>query len=376
MADKGKKAAGTMDYTIYLVVVILVAIGVVMVFSASYLFTGRRAFFNYDAFFYLKRGGVLAVIGFLVMNLMANFPYQKLMRLAKPMYGIAVVLLLAVFVFGKATNGSTRWIPLPIIGQFQPSEVAKVALIMILAYTIDKHKNILVTWKGFIQCSLLVGVVAVAVVIGNLSTAIIICIIGFGIIFIASPYIMRFVVIGGTGAGTLVGGLMFMAANNSDNFRAGRFMAWIDPFSDQSRYGFQIINSLYAVASGGMFGLGIGQSRQKTFLPEAHNDIIFSIICEELGFVGASIVLLLFGILIWRGIRVAINAPDIFGSLMAGGIVLLIASQVIINVAVVTNSIVNTGIPLPFISYGGTALIVCMGLIGILLNISRHVKQG
>ena len=164
--------------------------------------------------------------------------------------------------------------------------------------------------------------------------------------------------------------------SRAKDFRGGRFSAWLDPFSDPSATGYQIVQSLYAVASGGIFGLGLGQSRQKLgFLPEAHNDIIFSIICEELGFFGAMIVLILFAILIWRGIKIAVNATDLFGTLVASGIVIMIASQVIINVAVVTNSIPNTGVPLPFISYGGTSVAIMMMLIGILLNISRYSRD-
>ena len=172
------------------------------------------------------------------------------------------------------------------------------------------------------------------------------------------------------------GGLVSYMAFFSKGFRGARFAAWLDPFSNPSETGYQIIQSLYAVASGGIFGLGLGQSRQKLgFLPEAHNDIIFSIVCEELGFFGAAMILILFAILIWRGIKIAINATDLFGTLVASGIVIMIASQVIINVAVVTNSIPNTGVPLPFISYGGTSVAIMMMLIGILLNISRYSRD-
>jgi cell division protein FtsW len=178
----------------------------------------------------------------------------------------------------------------------------------------------------------------------------------------------------GAGGGGSVVGYLYWLSTRSEHWRGGRFSAWLDPFSDPLRYGFQIIQSLYAIASGGLFGLGIGQSRQKTFLPEAHNDIIFAIICEEIGLAGAAVILLLFGILFWRGIKIALNALDTFSAMTAIGIVLAIASQVIINVAVVTNSIPNTGVTMPFISYGGTSLLVSMSLMGVLLNISRYSK--
>jgi len=200
-------------------------------------------------------------------------------------------------------------------------------------------------------------------------------VIGFGIIFIASPHTLRFIIAGIGGVSSVVAYLVYAAANTG-SFRGGRLMAWLDPFADPTGKGYQTVQSLYAIASGGWFGLGLGQSRQKTFIPEAHNDIIFSIVCEELGLAGAAIVILLFSILIWRGFKVAMNAPDTFGSLTAAGIVVTIAAQVIINIAVVTNTIPNTGVSLPFISSGGTALVVMMGMVGILLNISRYSRDG
>jgi len=374
------RGIGTMDHTIFLVVVILALFGLMMVFSASFVITGRSARHGYNAFYYLQRHGAMAVLGFVVMNIMANFNYKFLKRFAMPAYMISLGLLLFTFLFGIAVHGSRRWIPIPFIGQqFQPSEIAKVALILVLARLLSRHRNILHNWRGFLFCGGIVGVMAVFVAMGNLSTAIIIAIIGGGMIFMSSPHILRFVLVGGAGAAGMLGYLYFMAFHASGaiggQFRGGRFIAWLNPFEDSQRYGFQIVQSLYAIASGGLFGLGIGQSRQKTFLPEVHNDVIFAVICEELGLVGAGIVLLLFSILIWRGLRIAMNATDSFGALVAVGIVLMIASQVLINVAVVTNSIPNTGIPMPFISYGGTALVVCMACMGILLNISRYSKM-
>ncbi|MCL2665069.1 MAG: putative lipid II flippase FtsW [Defluviitaleaceae bacterium] len=374
VANEEKVYVGAMDHTIYLVVLILVLIGIVMVFSASFLYTSRREAFNYDPFYHLQKSSAIALIGFFLMNLMAsNISYRYIKKFAPLLYVISAVLLVLVFFFGR----SRRWFDVPVIGSLQPSEIAKAAIIIYLAALIDKKNKILSDWKGFLKCMLAVGIMAFFVVIGNLSTAVIICVLGLGMIFASSPHVLRFIIAGGLGAGGLGGYLWYLYATGSENFRAGRIMAWLNPFSEEvlDTYGYQIINSLYAVASGGMFGLGIGQSRQKTFLPEAHNDIIFSIICEEMGFIGAAIVLFLFGILIWRGVRVAVRAPDIFSSLIASGTVLMIATQVIINVAVVTNSIPNTGIPMPFISYGGTSLIVCMGLSGVLLNISRHIKE-
>lgn len=369
-------AVGTMDYTIYLVVVILTVIGVVMVFSSSYLTASSRELYNHDPLYFLKKGGLWALMGFVAMNFMANVNYRYLRRGAFLLYAGTLVLLALVIVLGVSSHGATRWIPFPVINQFQPSELAKAALVIMLAQIVARNNDILKKWSGFLFCMGVVGLMVAMVAYGGMSSAIIVAVIGFGMIFVASPHIMRFVVAGVSGAGAVAAYLFWAYAySGGENFRGGRVAAWINPWSDPQLYGYQPIQSMYAIASGGLFGLGIGQSRQKTFLPEAHNDIIFSIICEELGFIGAAIVLLLFGILIWRGIRAALNAPDTFGALTAIGIVLTIASQVIINVAVVTNSIPNTGVTMPFISYGGTSLLVCMGLMGILLNISRCSRE-
>jgi cell division protein FtsW len=219
-----------------------------------------------------------------------------------------------------------------------------------------------------------VGIIVALVAPTGMSNSLIVAFIGFGMIFVASPHIWRFVAMGIAAVSGLVAYLWWSALNDMD-FRGNRFTAWLDPFDDPMDTGFQIVQSLYAIGSGGLFGLGIGQSRQKSFLPEAHNDIIFAIISEELGLIGAVTILLLFGILIWRGIKVALGALDTFSAMTAMGIVLTIAGQVIINVAVATNSIPNTGVTMPFISYGGTSLLVCMALMGVLLNISSYSKE-
>ncbi len=363
---------GNFDYTTLFTVILLVLFGIVMIFSASSYVASTRSEYNYDMFMFLKKQTFAVLLGLVAMFFMANFNYRKLQKIALPLYLISNGLLIFVFLFGVVKKGAKRWINLPLVGSFQPSELAKVAIILFVSYIIANNRNILKSMAGHIFCAFWVGITVILIALGNLSTAIIVTLIGCGIIFIASPFTAVFVTLGLVGAGSLVAYIGLF----SKGFRGARFSAWLDPFSDPTNTGYQIIQSLYAVASGGMFGLGLGQSRQKLgFIPEAHNDIIFSIICEELGFFGAAIVLLLFAILIWRGVKIAINATDLFGSLVASGIVIMIASQVIINVAVVTNSIPNTGVPLPFISYGGTSVAIIMMLIGILLNISRYAKK-
>ena len=285
-AVQADTAKGVMDYTIYLVVIILTLFGIVMVFSASYIITGRSAAYDFNSFHYLQRHGALAAVGFLIMNLAANVDYRIMRRFAVPLYLASIGLLIFTFFFGRAVGGASRWIEIGAF-QFQPSEVAKFALILMLAYILSENRDILRSWKGFIFCSGIVGVMTVSVGIANLSTGIIIAIIGMGMIFIASPHIWRFIIGGAAGVGGMLGYLYYMAnlapQGAAGAFRGGRFHAWQDPFADSSGFGYQIINSLYAIASGGMFGLGIGQSRQKTFLPEVHNDVIFAVVVEELG---------------------------------------------------------------------------------------------
>jgi cell division protein FtsW len=329
-----------------------------------------------DAYYYLKRQGLFFASGAAVMLLTMNISYRYFRSMAFMIYLAANALLVVAAFIGISSHGAQRWIPVPIIGQFQPSEVAKAGVIFYMAFLIAQNPKMLLKWPTFILACGVVGVTAGLVMLGNsLSMAIIVTLVGMGIIFIACPYIMRFVVVIAGGVAGLAGYFMYTAMSAAENFRIGRIEAWINPFSDPTGDGFQVIQSLYAIASGGMFGLGIGNSRQKTFVPEAHNDIIFSIICEELGFVGGALVLALFGILIWRGLKIAMNAPDTFSSLTAAGIMILISAQVVLNVAVVTNSMPNTGVPLPFISYGGTSLMVTLFLVGVLLNISRHSKK-
>ncbi len=358
------------DYTVFLVTFILVLLGVVMVLSASY-YTASREPYN-DMYTFFRKQAVAALMGMCAMLFMSTFNYRYLKGLAFMVYAVANALLILVLFIGATVKGATRWIVIPGVIQFQPSEIAKVGIILFLSLIISSRKDILKNWSGFFLCTAIVGVSALLVFLGkNMSTTLIVMAIGMSIIFVASPYTLRFIVAGASA----VSGLALYLFKFSTDFRGERVTTWLNPFENPTDEGFQIINSLYAIASGGAFGLGIGQSRQKTFTPEIHNDFIFSIICEELGFVGALIVLVLFGVLIWRALKIAISAQDTFGALLATGIATMIGLQVIINIAVVTNAIPNTGVPLPFISYGGTSLVVMMGMIGVLLNISRHEKR-
>ena len=363
-----------MDYTLLITAILLTLFGIVMVYSSSYYTASTSAAFGYDMFGPVRSQIMAAIVGVAAMLIMSSLSYSKVLRkFTFPAYIGSIGLLLYTAWKGEIVNGARRWINLPVIGRFQPSEVAKIAIIMMTAHLIVNRKNWADTIGGIIKIGAFIGIVAAVIGKGtnNWSSAIIICIIGFGIIFVASSKTWPFVL----GGGVAAGGLTILLAMGGDAVRSGRFSAWLDPFSDPTDKGFQIVQSLYAIGSGGMFGLGLGQSRQKLgFIPEAHNDIIFSVICEELGFIGAFLVLFLFGVYIWRAIKIALNAKDLYGCLLATGVALMVGSQALINIAVVTNSMPNTGVPLPFISHGGTSLDVMLFCTGILLNISRYQK--
>jgi len=356
------------DHTLLVSIVLLVLIGIVMVFSSSYYSASQEG----ARYHYFRMQTFVALVGFVSMMIVSNINYRYFKRFADVLYLVSIALLIYVLFFGLTEGGATRWIHIPGLGfGFQPSEVAKLAIILFVSKVISSKKGILNSFIGTASVSIIILLCVVLVGIENLSTAIIIAIIGFGILFVASPYIVIFVVLGLAAVGGLVAFLAFFA----EGFRGARFEAWLNPFADPLGVGFQTVQSLYAIASGGLFGLGLGQSRQKLgFIPEAHNDIIFSIIAEELGLLGAGLVLFLFGVFLWRALKIAMDSQDLFGSLVATGIAIMIGSQVIINVGVVTNTIPNTGVPLPFISYGGTSLAIMMVSVGILLSISRYTK--
>jgi len=366
------RVVGSIDYAILFIVAILVLIGVVMVFSASYQFANIR--FN-DPFHYLRRNVMFAAVGFFVMLFLANFNYELIRPLSTLIYAISVGLLVMVIFFGEDIGGARRWIDLPLIGPFQPSEVARAAVIFMMAYMIEKYPKLPRNFLGIVFLAGIVGIIALLIALpGGATVAIVTTIIGVGIIAVASPFFWRLLVVGGIGGAGLAG-FLYWQYTTGDGFRGSRFGAWLDPWSDPQGFGYQIINSLYAIASGGWFGAGIGNSQQVTFIPEPQNDFIFAVIVEELGFMGALVIIILFALFIWRGIIASMRAPDTFSSLVALGIVFALAIPAVINIGVVTNTIPNTGVNLPFISYGGTSLLVSMAMIGVLLNISRYSVQ-
>ncbi|EGT3615672.1 stage V sporulation protein E [Clostridium perfringens] len=356
---------GQMDLGLLYTIVILLAIGVVMVYSASSYFAMVN---EGDSMAYLKKQGLFAILGLIAMFIIANFDYHKLKKFTLPLIIVTPILLVAVYAF-PAVKGAQRWIRLGPLS-FQPSELAKYAVVIILAYMItNKGEQIKEFWKGIVPCFLVGGFFAALILAQkNLSIAAVTGFVTFIMVFIAGAR-KRFMF------GVITPLIVFAGAFFTlfEDYRRRRLLNFINPWKDPAGDGYQLIQSFYALGAGGVTGLGIGQSRQKTlYMPEPHNDFIFSIIGEELGLIGCTIVILLFVIFVYRGIKIAMSAKDEYGTLLAVGITSIIGLQAIINIAVVTGSMPVTGVPLPFISYGGTALVFNLMAMGILLNISRQ----
>lgn len=365
------------DYTLLFIVLFLLAFGLVMLYSTS----AYDANLTYNDSTYLFRKQIFSTLaGLVVLFVVSHLPYHIWERFAVLGYGVSVALVLLIIPFGIEANGAKRW--LRVFGvSLQPAEVAKLAMILFLAYLICKMGRNIRTMKGFL---VVLGAAApmsglIYVVTRNLSSAIIIMGIAVVMLFVACPDYKRFIMLGLIGAAG-VAGIVFLIVKMSESgsvggFRGERILAWLDPEAYASGKGFQTLQALYAIGSGGILGKGLGQSMQKLgFLPEAQNDMIFSIICEELGLFGAIAVLLMFILLIWRCMIIANNAPDLFGALLVVGVMGHIAIQVILNVAVVTNTIPNTGISLPFISYGGSSVMFLLAEIGIVFSVGRGIR--
>lgn len=351
-----------MDYTLLLIVVLLVVIGLVILYSTS-AYNGQVKF--NDSFYYLKKQAFATVLGIVLMLFVAGMDYHIWQRLAVFGYLAAVALSVAVMLFGREINGSKRWLALGPFS-FQPSEFAKVALILFLADLVTK--NVKKIGKMWTLCRIMFWILPIVGLVGasNLSTAIIILGIGVILIFVASPKYAQFALMGIAGA-CFMG--IFLAL---ESYRLERLAIWRNP--EKYEKGYQTLQGLYAIGSGGVFGVGIGNSVQKLgFVPEAQNDMIFSIICEELGLAGAGIIVFLFLLLIWRFFLIASGSRDLFGALIATGAMAHMMIQVILNIAVVTNTIPNTGITLPFISYGGTSVMFLLIEMGLVLSVSQVV---
>ena len=358
-----ERTARRLDDTLLILVMFLVGFGLVMLYSTS-AYNGQVKFG--DSAYYLKKQFFATVLGVAAMYFLSCMDYHVLEKFAIPGYLVSLALSALVLVAGSSYNGSKRWLSLGPLS-FQPSEFAKLAVILFLARMVSRQKQ---RKNSILTLGMLLVLVLPIVGLGgtnNLSTAIIILGIAAIMGFVSSPRYLPFVWMGGAGVGFIA---IFLSL---ESYRLERLEIWKNP--ENFEKGFQTIQGLYAIGSGGLFGKGLGESIQKLgFVPEAQNDMIFSIICEELGLAGAVLLILAFTVLVWRFMVVATHASDLFGALIAAGVMGHIAIQVMLNVAVVTNTIPNTGITLPFISYGGTSVLFLLAEMGVVLSVSRWQK--
>ena len=351
------------DYTLLIMVLLLVIVGLIILYSTS-AYNGEVKF--HDSFYYLKKQAFAVGIGIVLMCIVANVDYRIWRKFAIAGYILSIILSIAVLLFGKEYNGSKRWLSLGPFS-FQPSEFAKVALVIFLAWIVTE--NVERVQKMSVLVKILSTILPIVGLVGaaNLSTAIIILGIGIILVFVASPKYMQFLIMGMLCAGFMA---IFLA---SQSYRLERIAIWRNP--EKFEKGYQTLQGLYAIGSGGIFGNGLGNSIQKRgFVPEAQNDMIFSIICEEFGLAGAIIIMFLFTVLIWRFFVVAVNCKELFGAMIATGVMAHIMIQVVLNIAVVTNTIPNTGITLPFISYGGTSVMFLLIEMGLVLSVSSLLQ--
>ena len=373
---KTKKKTDYYDYSLLAVIILLTCFGLVMLYSTS----SYMAELNYgDDMYYFKKQAAISFGCIIIALGISQIDYHILTKFTGVLYGMAAILMMLVKTpLGRTANGARRWLNLGPLS-FQPSEVAKIAVIVCLSYMIVNMGRNIKTLKAFM---ILAGSRSALAFLAyactdNLSTAIIIFCITMGLIFIAHPKVKPFLIAAGVGIVLIIIFVMILSSSleTSSSFRLRRILVWLHPEDFASGDGYQTIQALYAIGSGGFLGRGLGNSIQKLgSVPEAQNDMIFSIVCEELGILGGIILLLLFAYLLYRLFFIAQNAPDLFGSLMVSGIFIHIALQVIFNIAVVLNLMPNTGVTLPFVSYGGTSIVFLMSEMGLALSVARQIK--
>ena len=361
--------AAPVDLPFLVLVLALVAFGLVMLFSASYAVALYR---RGDPYAYIRPQLLYAALGLAAMWLASRVDYHIYHKLAWPVLGVSLVLLAAVL-FMPEYNGCKRWLVIPGVGTLQPSEIAKFAVVLAFAHIISLNASRMQSFAvGVLPFALVLGAVAVLMLLEpHLSGTLLILGIGAVLMFVCGTALKWFLLAGVSAVGAVGAAVAVMP--DLVPYAAARLASWLDPFADPLGDGHQTIQSLYAIGSGGATGLGLGNSRQKHLVvPEPQNDFIFSIVCEELGFVGALAVIALFVLLLLRGITLAVRAPDRFGGLLVVGFVVQVAMQAALNIAVVTNTIPNTGISLPFFSSGGTSLMMLLGEMGVVLSVSRQ----
>ena len=373
---KTKKKTDYYDYSLLAVIILLTCFGLVMLYSTS----SYMAELNYgDDMYYFKKQAAISFGCIIIALGISQIDYHILTKFTGVLYGMAAILMMLVKTpLGRTANGARRWLNLGPLS-FQPSEIAKIAVIVCLSYMSVNMGRKIKTLKAFM---ILAGSGSALAFLAyaftdNLSTAIIIFCITMGLIFIAHPKVKPFLIAAGVGVALIIIFVMILSSSleTSSSFRLRRILVWLHPEDFASGDGYQTIQALYAIGSGGFLGRGLGNSIQKLgSVPEAQNDMIFSIVCEELGILGGIILLLLFAYLLYRLFFIAQNAPDLFGSLMVSGIFIHIALQVIFNIAVVLNLMPNTGVTLPFVSYGGTSIVFLMSEMGLALSVARQIK--
>lgn len=367
-----------LDMPLLIFILVLLAIGLVMLFSASY---ANSYYLQGNSYYYISRQAVFAVFGVAAMLLISTFDYHSFHKLAIVIFGVSLFLLVFLLICRYAhiesianwEGDATRWLNFGFVS-FQPSEIAKFALIVLFAHMISRNLDRMDTFRyGVVPYVAIIGLFAALIFLeSHLSATLIILALGAIMMFVGGTKPRWFLI-----GGVLVAAVLLFVVVTKGGYQMDRIRIWLDPFSsDLDRdLTHQTRQSLYAIGSGGLLGVGLGQSRQKyLYLPAPQNDFIFAIVCEELGFVGALVIIVLFALLIWRGVYVSIHARDKFGMLLGLGITFQVGLQAVLNICVVTNTIPNTGISLPFFSYGGTALLMLLGQMGILLNISRSAN--
>lgn len=364
---KSEYTSGKLDITFLSFVLILLTVGLVMLYSASYAFSYNQYGNSYK---FITRQAMFAAVGVAVMLVVSRIDYHIWRKFAWVLYVLSTVMLAVLLILPPMLEGKDvkRWI---VIGpvNFQPSEIAKFAIILLFSSLIAANYKQMKSFKFIAFLVALLGLQCVLVVLEpHLSATVLIFSIGIVLLIVGG--LPKRYILGGVGAGVGLGVLAVITG--VIGYGSDRIKYWLDPWADPKNKGFQTIQSLLAIGSGGILGRGIGQSRQKyLWLPEPHNDFIFAIVCEELGLVGALVIILLFCLLVWRGFTIAMRAQDKFGSLLALGLTFQVGLQAMLNIWVVTNTIPNTGISLPFFSYGGTSLLILLAEMGIVLSVSR-----
>ena len=378
MPKKKKKAKRFYDYSLLFCIIFLTAFGLVMIYSASSYSAQLNDAYNGNSAYFMQRQAGIAAVGFLAMLVVSKMDYHIFARFSVPFYLLSYILMIAVSLVGREVNGKRRWLGVGPLS-FQPTEFVKIALIMLLAAAITTMGMKINRWKNMGYIVALTLPIAGLVAMNNLSSGIIVCGIAFVMLFVSCKVKWPFFSIGALGLATLAFagpiGKVMTTIGLLQPYQYRRIEAWLNPESDPTDKGFQVLQGLYAIGSGGLVGQGLGESIQKLgFLPESQNDMIFAIICEELGLFGAVSIILIFLFMIYRFMLIANNAPDLFGALLVVGVMGHIAIQVILNIAVVTNTIPNTGITLPFISYGGTSVLFLLVEMGMVLSVSNQIK--